>query len=286
MDLILNIDAVDKTAAAVVSASDLTPVDPLPTLVLGDVETITLQFVDEDGATPAFASDATYTAAVGLGAPTANGEQQWTGTTTFTLASSTRTGYVSLDTAQLRDAVYNGMASGGVNRNGAWFTLHVRITDPTGYGVTYALLPVFVAARVLPNPATTFNVAEGVYLQLAGGTLTGTLGINLNSTLSTRWFPGLILTGANATNTAWQIDSYGAQARYDFRRANGTMASPTALVNGNVIGGLACRGYDGSAYTATAGSLLFTAYNNWTGSSIGVLASLAVVFPGTTSQPE
>lgn len=133
----------------------------------------------------------------------------------------------------------------------------------------------------------TDGVVSSTYLPLTGGTLTGVVNTNLNGSSGTPWFTGPILTGTNSTNTAYHIDTFAAQGRYDIRRANGTQASPTALLTGNVIGGFAARGYNGTAYTGTVGSLLFTALGNWAASgtaNYGTIATVAIVPQNQTTQ--
>lgn len=165
------------------------------------------------------------------------------------------------------------------------------MADPTGTlnarpGDSNNLLLRKILLNLADLPGTFLTPAEGDlrYLKLTGGTLTGVANTNLNTTLSTPWFAGPMLTGANTTNTAYQIDSYGAQARYDVRRAGGTQAAPSALQSGNVIGGLGARGHNGTAYSSTTGSFLFTANGNWSGTNLGTIATVAVVPLNQTAQ--
>lgn len=129
---------------------------------------------------------------------------------------------------------------------------------------------------------STLSVPDGFTVSSAGSitlktTGTGDLLINKNTAASTPWFDGTLMTGADATNTAFQVDVYGAQARYDVRRANGTKASPTTLTNADIIGGFGARGYDGSAYSGTTCSLLFKAKGTWSGSNLGTYFDIAVI---------
>lgn len=154
MEVTIIVDALDKTASAVESATDLTAVDQLQLLVLGNNEPLTLSFVDNDGAAPAWVTDSTTGLAVGLGNPDVDGAQSYTSTTSFTISGSTRVGTLSLNTAALRTALFNAIVSGRCgNRNQALFTLEVRKTTAAGNIETLGLLPVYVSSKVLTtNP--------------------------------------------------------------------------------------------------------------------------------------
>lgn len=147
MDLTINVDALDKTDSAVISAIDRTPLDDLQTLVLGNLEPLTLRFCDDDGATPSWVTDATTSLAVGLGNPDVDGAQLFTSTTSFAISGSTRVGTLSLNTSLLRTAVYNALVC--KRGNIARFILEIRKTTAAGTVETLGLLPVPVASKVL-----------------------------------------------------------------------------------------------------------------------------------------
>lgn len=149
MDLTINVDVLDKTSSAVVSASDRTELEELQLLVLGNIEPLTLRFCDDDGATPSWVTDSTTTLSVGIGNPDVDGAQLFTSTNIFTIVGSTRVGALSLSTATLRTAVYNALQC----RRGsiASFTLEIRKTAPTGAIETLALLLVRIASKVLTD---------------------------------------------------------------------------------------------------------------------------------------
>lgn len=150
MNLVINVDALDKTNSAVESASDRTPVDSLEMLTVGNVEPLTVAFCDDDGATPAFQSDANTTVTVGLGVPDVDGAQSYA---SATLTGSPRTGTLDLDSTTLRNASYTWQCARHQGRNGKWFTLEVRRVTTVLGSITAAesvgLLPVFVALPVL-----------------------------------------------------------------------------------------------------------------------------------------
>jgi hypothetical protein len=150
MELVINVDALDKTNSAVVSATDRTAVDDLEMLTVGNVEPMTVRFCDNDGVTPSWVADADTVVAVGVGAPDVDGGQSYASTT---LTGSPRSGVLDLDTAALRSASYSWQCCRHYGRLGRWFTMEIRRTTYVTGSITaaesVALLSVFVALPVL-----------------------------------------------------------------------------------------------------------------------------------------
>ena len=136
----------DKTAAAVVSVTDDTQVGDLGNLVLGDSEPLVVKFTTGTAA-PAFAGDGTYTLSVSLGAVTSGGTQNSASASGLTVITGGWSGRLALTGTDLIAAV-NTAGGGACASRGGEFTLQVRVSDPSGYTVTYALLPVFIEWRV------------------------------------------------------------------------------------------------------------------------------------------
>ena len=79
--------------------------------------------------------------------------------------------------------------------------------------------------------------------------------------------PGTIfhLVGANTTGVRITYDSFGGQSTFTARRANGTIAAPTALLANQTIFTYSVFGYGATAYSAAGkGSISFNAEQNWT----------------------
>lgn len=150
----------DKCAALVAGLADATPVTDAGNLVLGDAEPLTLKFTTGSAAA-AFSGDSTYSLAVALGELTSSGVSNLSSTTAFTAVSGGWTGRLALDTTALVNHVHAAHRRG---QPGALLYLQVRVTDPSGYPVTYALVPVMVLFRVLPGAAVDSTI---VYLTLA-----------------------------------------------------------------------------------------------------------------------
>lgn len=231
MELTINVDALDKTDSAVVSASDRTVLDELQLLTLGNLEPLTLSFCDDDGATPAWVTDATASLAVGIGNPDVDGAQLFTSTTSFSISGSTRVGTLSLNTSALRSAVYNGIQC--KRSSIARFTLEIRKSAAAGTVETLGLLPVSVAAKVLTtspdgesSPLPYGIVPMPSVTALTGGGATNLDGIeDLSPALPTGYtvllsygripqtwqiFAGTDATDVSATPAIVRVKNYGA----------------------------------------------------------------------------
>lgn len=109
---------------------------------------------------------------------------------------------------------------------------------------------------------------------------------NNNSSTPTAASGALVqLIGANATNSFLEIDCLGAIPSVRLRRADGTGASPTAVVSTDVLGQIDYCGYytsGGTAYTAGKASILGVATENWTSTANGSKIEFWTT-PNTTS---
>lgn len=79
------------------------------------------------------------------------------------------------------------------------------------------------------------------------------------------------INGADGGTAQVEIDSYAATGVFYTRRAQGTCAAPTALLNALTVGTFGVLGYDGAAFTSSpAGSIKFVTNQDWTTSAHGV----------------
>lgn len=161
MDLFIDITAADKQQAAVVSVTDLTPIDSIPQLVLGDSEPYVIKFTSPAGV-PAWAGDASYSLELALGELDGNGLLDYTRQLSFDPISGGWSGRLNLATQALIDAI---ALQTGASINWTrypidariprarpmlgWFFLQVRVVDPAGNKVTYAELRQPLLNRVL-----------------------------------------------------------------------------------------------------------------------------------------
>jgi hypothetical protein len=92
--------------------------------------------------------------------------------------------------------------------------------------------------------------------------------------------------GANATTARATINGYGAAPAVTFVRSGGTMAAPSAVAIGDILGFTVATGFDGSAYTAGRGSIQFFAEESWTTTANGTSIRFITTPVGSTSATE
>ena len=206
MELTINVDATDKTLAAVVSASDRTPLTDVELLVIDNLIPLTLSFCDDDGAVPSWVTDAGTTLAVGLGNQDVSGSQSFTSTTIFSIVGSTRVGELSLNTGALRNALANKLvcARGSQTR----FVMEVRKKiAATGALQTLALLQVFVAGKVLPVDPLNPEVVGTAITSLTGDVTASGPGAAVATLASTGVTPGSY--GSSTSIPSFTVDAKG-----------------------------------------------------------------------------
>lgn len=207
--MILYIDtlAKDKTQAAMTALATYTAATELEQLVLGDSEPMVLHFLTAASTYASWVNDATYGVSVGLGVQDADASRLYTSTTTFTVSSTSRSGRLSLDTTDLRDAV--AFICSQTNRTYAKLVLQIRVTDPSGNIETLALLTVFVQNRVLStspsdsDPSSGAVHPHGAITSLTGGGATALDGLATASNALPTYYTALLSYGR--VMQVWQL---------------------------------------------------------------------------------
>lgn len=114
--------------------------------------------------------------------------------------------------------------------------------------------------------------------------MTGMLNFNFNVTpLVTASFPtanGIRLQAGDGTQAAFSAISYGVNSSVVVGRADGTAASPTAVLNTETLGSFAIRSYDGTAWSS-AGGISVNAAENWTSAAHGTYMAFRCITPTT-----
>lgn len=83
------------------------------------------------------------------------------------------------------------------------------------------------------------------------------------------------IVGTDSTSLRLTVDSFAANNSIDFRRANGTAASPSALLANDVINQEGISGYGATGYAAGARvAIRSTAGENWTDTAQGAYLSI------------
>lgn len=117
-------------------------------------------------------------------------------------------------------------------------------------------------------------------------TIGGTLVVSGNAAaLPAPTTPSLIhIGGADGAATGFSFDAFGANAGFNFRRAQGTNASKAALANGTQLGIFRFFGYGATGYSATQrASLTAVATEAWTDTAQGTRLQLVTTLNGSTT---
>ncbi len=94
-----------------------------------------------------------------------------------------------------------------------------------------------------------------------------------------------VIRDGSAAHLAY-FDNYGKTANTRWRRANGTIATPTALLSGDLIGNFGFGGYTGSAFSASAVAIKVSATENWSATAIGAAITFFTTPNGSVTSAE
>lgn len=125
-------------------------------------------------------------------------------------------------------------------------------------------------------------------LTLSSPTLpTGSITFNQNvSPPPLAFVGGIQLVITDGLTQGYVLDTFAANGNNVFRRANGTNAIKSQLLNGDIIGALTFRGYDGSAaYSGNTAAIQIKTAEDWIDATHhGSTMTLGVTPAGTVSQ--
>jgi hypothetical protein len=97
---------------------------------------------------------------------------------------------------------------------------------------------------------------------------------------------GRLVLENDGSFTTFIFRSYGNNNRFVAFRANGTLASPTALLSGNDIFRISNRGHDGTSFTQSKAEIFTQASENWTPTANGTRICFETTANGTTTKLE
>jgi len=96
--------------------------------------------------------------------------------------------------------------------------------------------------------------------------------------------PYLNIVGANSEAPKINLDAYGSISQISFRRANGTQATPSALLSGEQMANISAFGYGATGYTTSnRGFITFNADENWTDAAQGSRIAFATTSASTAA---
>lgn len=148
------------------------------------------------------------------------------------------------------------------------------------------------AGTVAAIDATQLQIGTGDTLQLITGATIKAVG----SSAPVSIFDGVTASPSMLANTEFQvvgtvgtrllIDAFGGNSQLSMRRINGTPASPTTIIAGNVIATLQGYGYDGTAFSVSQGAWQVNAINNWTTADHSTYHAWFATNSGSTTNAE
>ncbi len=159
-----------------------------------------------------------------------------------------------------------------------------------------------LSAFVLAQPATTSSTSTTIVPQATSGTA-GYLGVFTNSTdlgNSVVFQAGTSIgVGTTAPAAAFHVMATAAPgAFFDmysntlaalplvFRTARGTPEAPAAVQTGDILGGVAVRGYGATGFAGGKGQVMFRAAENWTDSATGTYLQFTTTPIGSSAFAE
>jgi hypothetical protein len=285
-DVFLNINANDPAEAVVLAQQTLTAAD-FPTLVLGDTPLFSFYFTDGTAVWPTFAGDPSYSITWALSDSIANDQPAYA----LQTASTPLTGGWAIRLPVNTGTLINACASKRVGQ--AWPVVqlwsHLRVTDPGGFLVSYALIRTNVRLRAIgdtqlvpnaPIPAGTqyvladetgalsspsnFFEASGYRPSYNAQTNTSGNSEVAPSTLAFLHTEVVTVAGSGSTTRVAYVSTAGRSAgdRCTLRFVNPTTAAITVELRNATAGGTLLTSYvtDGSGddciaelyYTGTA----------------------------------
>lgn len=144
----------------------------------------------------------------------------------------------------------------------------------------------------LPDASGASRGAVNTSAQTFGGVKTFANGISVQSidsggalSIQTNGAERLNLSSSSSA-AVWFVNNQfvnpgGVQNRY--RRSLGTVASPTAVTSGTVLGQLLFDGWDGATWSGSSGQIAVVASENFTGSAHGGYIRLGAIPTGSTT---
>lgn len=139
-----------------------------------------------------------------------------------------------------------------------------------------------------PVSGTNVTITNGWALGTDNLVIKGFLQIDQNATLAPAVSPnGVLLNLIDGNSGGYVVIGYSGTPTNQYIKYDGTAASPTGLLSGDLIGREGFGGYDGTAQQNNKGQLDFFTAENWVhNTAYGTYFSVFTVPKGTTSPTE
>ena len=139
--------------------------------------------------------------------------------------------------------------------------------------------------------SNNYSVTQGGFVNIGPNTIADSVPLSIvnqanaaSVTQVTGTINNLHIAGADASNNQLVFDSFGGGNVSLVRRADGTAASRTGLVNGDTIGNFQGEGWtSAAAYSGVAVAVAFTATETWSGTANGTSIKLRTTKNTTTT---
>lgn len=142
-----------------------------------------------------------------------------------------------------------------------------------------------LTTNVIPKAASSTTIADSKASE-SGSLFT----LNYSTGTATPPAPAantlLEIVGPNGVNPISALYSYGGQNIVRLLRSDGTIVSPTAVQNGDVLGGYALGGYDGTAISGSTAIFNAAAAQNFAVNAHGSYAAISTTPNGTAATAE
>lgn len=277
------------------------------TLTIADGKTLTasntITFTATDGSTLGIGGGGTLgtaayqnTGASGATIPFCNGNNTWGGSQTFNnpngpeilMAGNATTAAWGSNTLSSVTGVVIQQAASTYTDNTTAASTTLNYTAANTFNS-----PTFAATNTGVVYSTAYNTYFGKPIAGTNVTLTNPWAIgadNIQVTAnSSPLIPGLVGTnfqvgGANGVINRITLDSFANSNVINYRRANNTNASPSALAKDDIIGQFSWVGHDGAAYSGSAvAAIAGNAAEAWTTSAHGSYLAFFTLAKGSVS---
>lgn len=182
-----------------------------------------------------------------------------------------------------------GMGYDGSNYSGGQANIQIRSTQTWTGSARGTKLEFWTTANGSTTSTRRAIVSNGGFFAVGSSTPLANLTVNRNTdqTLVTPTTGTIAqFLGADGVAASLEMDSFGAGPNVTVRRANGTLASKSALLSGDTIVNWNGQGYMATGYSVNKAQIGFVASENWSDSANGTRIVFETTADTTTTRSE